>query len=78
MLGLEARLEIGASEEQVLGCGWMACSVEDGLGVVSGSSDAEGLFRRRPTRNPSFDRDTEPVEHIRHTQEPIVSCMFSQ
>jgi hypothetical protein len=44
----------------------VACSVEDGLGVVSGFSDAEGLFRRRPTQSPSMDRDTELVEHIHH------------
>lgn len=64
-LGLRARLEIGASdrERQMLGCGWMVCSAEDGLGVVSGSSDAEGLFRRCPTRNPSIDEDTELLGH---------------
>lgn len=43
----------------MLGCGWMVCSAEDGLGVVSGSSDAEGLFRRCPTQNQSIDKNTE-------------------
>ena len=47
----------------MLGCGWMVCSAEDGLGVVSGSLDAEGLFRRCPTRNPSIDEDTELLGH---------------